>query len=67
MITGKNEKIFTKHISREYKCKFHVKKCTSNQKWNNNKCRCECENPKKTCVEKKLKFGILLHVVSKMV
>ena len=24
--------------------------CNSNQKWNNNKCRCDCKNPKNHCV-----------------
>ena len=46
MITaGINElKTFTKHISRVCKCKFDGKKCNSNKKWNNNKCRCKCKN-----------------------
>ena len=44
MITGKNEsKILTKDISCECKCKFDGRKCYSNQKWNTNKCRCECK------------------------
>ena len=44
MITGINEwKILTKHISCKCKCKFHARKCTSNQRWNNNKYRCECK------------------------
>ena len=47
MITGINEsKILTKHISWEWKCKFDGEKCNSNQKWNNNKYRCECKNLK---------------------
>ena len=25
------------------KCKFDGRKCVSNQKWNNDKCQCECE------------------------
>ena len=29
-----------------FKWKFHEKNCNQNQKWNNNKCRCECKNPK---------------------
>ena len=28
-----------KHVLCEYKCKFDGKKCYSNQKWNNDKCR----------------------------
>ena len=44
MITGKNEsKVLTKDISCKCKCKFDGKKCNSNQKWNNDKCRCECK------------------------
>ena len=30
-----------------------LKKCTSNQNWKNDKCRCECKNPKKPHVCKK--------------
>ena len=46
MITGINEShILTKHISCECKCKFEVRKFNSNQKWNNDKCRCDCKNP----------------------
>ena len=40
-------KTLTKHISSKYKCKFDGIKCNSKQKWNNNKCRCECKNLKK--------------------
>ena len=44
MITRKNEsKILTKDISCECKCKFDGRKCHSSQKWNNDKCRCECK------------------------
>ena len=44
MITGKFEsKIWTKDISCECKCKFDGRKCNSNRKWNNDKCRCECK------------------------
>ena len=44
MITGINEsKTSTKYISCERKCKFDRRKCNSDQCWNNNKCRCECE------------------------
>ena len=42
MITGINEsKILTKDTSSECKCKFDGRKCNSNQKWNNDGCRCE--------------------------
>ena len=44
MITQINElKTLRKHISCKCKCKFDGRKCNSNQKWNNNKCRCECK------------------------
>ena len=47
MVTGiKESRTLTKHISCKCKCKFNSKKCNSNQKWNNNKCRCVCKNPK---------------------
>ena len=39
LITRKNE---LEHIS----CKFESKKCNSNQIWNNDKCPCECKNPR---------------------
>ena len=65
MINGINEsKTLAKHISCECKCKFDGRKCNSNQWWNNDKCRCEC---KKIMYVKKIIFGILLHVVVKMV
>ena len=44
MITGINKsKTLTKHTSRECRCKFDGKRCNSNQKWNNAKCRYECK------------------------
>ena len=44
MITRMNEsKILKKHISWECKCKIDGRKCNSNQKWNNGKCRYECK------------------------
>ena len=44
IITGINEsKTLTKHISCKCKCKFDSRKFNSNQKWNNDKCRCECK------------------------
>ena len=49
MITEINEsKTLTKCIWYECKCKckFDGRKYNSNQKWNNNKCWCECKNPK---------------------
>ena len=45
MITGINEsKTLTKHISYKCICKFDTRKCSSNQKWNNDKCQCEYKN-----------------------
>ena len=45
MIAGINEpKALTNHISWECKCKFDGRKCNSEQKWNNDKCQCECKN-----------------------
>ena len=47
MIIGINKsETLIKHMSCEFKCKFDGKKCNSNQKWNKDKCRCECKNPK---------------------
>ena len=44
MITKINEsKTLTKNISCKCKCKFDGRKCISYQKWNNNKCWCECK------------------------
>ena len=44
MIKGKNKsKTLKKDISCECKCKFYGRKCNSNQRWNNEKCRCECK------------------------
>ena len=46
MIINKNEaKPMTKHISCDCKCKFNGTTCNSNQKWNNQTCKCKnyCE------------------------
>ena len=49
MITGISEsKKLTKHISWQCKCKFDGRKCNSDQWWNNDKCRCEC-NKRHAC------------------
>ena len=41
IIKGINElKILIRHISCKCECKFYGRKCNSNQKWNNDKCRC---------------------------
>ena len=51
MITGINEsKISITHISWESKCKCDDGKFISNQKWNNDKCRCKCKNLKENCM-----------------
>ena len=39
-----NKNFLSKVISLECKCKFNGRKCNSNQKWNSDKCQCECEN-----------------------
>ena len=63
MITGINEsKTSTKHISCICKCKVDVRKCNSDQWWNNDKCQCECK--KWHLCEKE--FWILLHVIAKI-
>ena len=65
MITGINESVISaNHISCKCKCKIAGKKCNSNQKWNNNKSRCKCKH---IIYLKKILFGILLHVVGKIV
>ena len=44
MVTGIYEtKTLMKHISCESKCKFDGTKCKSNQRWNNDRCWCECK------------------------
>ena len=44
MITKINEvKTIVKNISCNCKCKFHSTTCYSNQKWNNDKCQCQCK------------------------
>ena len=39
-----NQNFFPKDIPCKGKCKFDGRKCNSNQKQNNDKCRCECKN-----------------------
>ena len=54
MITEINKKrTVTKHISCKLECKFDGRKCNFSQKWNNDKCWCECKNPKEHRVCKK--------------
>ena len=46
MFTGINEsKILTKHMLSKCERKFDGWKYDSVQNWNNNKCKCHCENP----------------------
>ena len=45
-----NKVCFLNKISCESKCKYDDRKFISNQKWNNDKCRCECKNLKENCV-----------------
>ena len=67
-ITGLNEsKIFTKHISCKIECKFDGGKYNSSQKWNHDKFWCERKNPKEHHSCQKTIFGILLHVVVRMI
>ena len=69
IITGINEsKILTKHISCKWECQFDGRKSYPDQKWNNYKCWCECNNLRKKFVcSKKIIFEILTHVVAKLV
>ena len=57
-----------KHIPFKCECKFDGRKCNLNQKLNNDKCLREWKSLKKNIVcAKKDVFGILQHVVTKMV
>ena len=52
MIRRKNEgKTLVKHISCDSECKFVRTTCTSNQKWNNDKCQYNCQMYR-TCKKK---------------
>ena len=54
MITGvKESKTLIKHISCNCRCKFNGRMCNSKQKWNNDKCWCECKKPIKYILSKK--------------
>ena len=39
------QKKLRKHIQCECRCEIDDVKCTSKQKWNNDKCHCECNKP----------------------
>ena len=48
MIIAINEsRKLTKDKLCKFMCKFDGRKFNLNQNWNNDKCRCECKNPKK--------------------
>ena len=44
--------VINKHVTCECKCKFDGITCKSNLKWNNDKCRSECKNPKEHVCKK---------------
>ena len=55
MITGINEsKTLAKQISCKRECQFDGRKRNLNQRWNNDKVRCECKNPKENRVCEKV-------------
>ena len=56
-----------KHISCNCKCKVDGRKCSLNQKLNKNKCQCECRNPIKIVYTEKIIFGIVVHVLERMI
>ena len=61
MIAGINEsKIVTKHISCKCKFTFDSKKCSSNQKWNNESQKIQ----KNIMCAKKIIFGIMKNITS---
>ena len=64
LITGINDSKTKKHVSCKCKCKLDGRKCNSDQKWN---MRNVDANAKNIIYVKKITFGILLHVVAKMV
>ena len=65
MITRINGSItLTKHLSCKCKYKFDGRKCTSNERWNNDLFRCKRKNPKINIIStKKTIFGTLIHVL----
>ena len=64
MVIGIDEsKTLTKHIS--ISRIFNGRKCNSNEKWNNDKCGCDCENPIKNMDAKKVIFEILVNMLAK--
>ena len=68
MITRINEsKAIPKHISCDCRCKFDGGKCNSNQKWNNDKCWCQCKNPANIAYAKKIIFRILVLLLVRLI
>ena len=68
MITGINEsKTLTKLISCRCKCKLDGRKCSSNQKWNNDRVGVSVKIIKDITRAKNNISGILLPVVAKIV
>lgn len=50
LITGINEfESWVKHFFWDKKCRIDSKKSTLNQKWNKDKCWCECKKALKQC------------------
>ena len=49
MITSKDGAKATGHISCDCKCTLDITTCTSQQKWNNKTCQCECKNYHHKC------------------
>ena len=66
MITGINKSRTARHISCKCGCKFDCRKWKLNQKWNNNKCWCECKSLKEHCCAKKVIFEFLQHLAGEM-
>ena len=63
MVTQTNElTALAKHIYKS-KYRFDEEKRNSDQRWNNDKCRCECKNAMNV---KKIIFRTFLHVTAKM-
>ena len=46
--------VVLRHVSYKYECNFDSTKCNWNQKWNNDKCWCDCKNPKEHHVSEKI-------------
>ena len=60
-----NQKYLKNHLSWKHKYKPDGRKCNPDQKWDSDKCRCECK--KHNISVKTNIFGIPLHVAAKMI